>query len=349
MSHRGLSKGEEAEALREEADIHDDMGWIRNRRVGTNAFWEVGSWDLEPVGQKASDYFVPPPTLGIPGVLTCPAALLGVFLESKKTYTGVSYVGRLPLLPNNSQAANLGFLNADDSAGLYLTLYRLAGVTHLMAEASSFNYLTYLDIDAYLPADYATNDNNHYDFYVLEPWAEIHINNRLRAIFIGAPELNFTDIDAPPYIIRRLPCSIQRKMPIFLQLAGQGAQLTWDINLLGFSPKEMEPRLPRVFRLYHTGTEDLLAGLTINSGYRISHPFPALGYNYTLLFQANKDGILDVEILTQTNNWRLIDSIPIAADDLKPYTTNEQAVLVRVTFTPSEYPCIINDAEVVLT
>jgi hypothetical protein len=104
---------------------------------------------------------------------------------------------------------------------------------------------------------------------------------------------------------------------------------------------------PRNFELYVENSNTKWTGLSISSGSITSHPVPALGYvNKTIYFMANQAGTLNIEILTRSGNWRTYDSITISASVLLRYKMTGDAVLLRLTFTPSTYPCTVNEAEV---
>ena len=105
---------------------------------------------------------------------------------------------------------------------------------------------------------------------------------------------------------------------------------------------------PRTFRLYSTGTNTLLAGLAVNPDVT-SHPIPTFGYSSkTLMFRASGAGTLSIQVLTQANNWREYDTVPVTANTLISYIIEGDAVLARTVFTPTTPPATISDAEVIM-
>ena len=112
---------------------------------------------------------------------------------------------------------------------------------------------------------------------------------------------------------------------------------------------EGEPNPPRAFRLYQADSESLMVGASIDTGSLTSHPVPIYGRrSKTFYFMADQAGTLDIEILTLSDNWRTYDSVSISANKLLVYPMTGDAVLARLTFTPSTYPSTIEEAEVVL-
>jgi hypothetical protein len=51
---------------------------------------------------------------------------------------------------------------------------------------------------------------------------------------------------------------------------------------------------------------------------------------------------------TLSGNWRTYDSVSVSAGTLCKYSLTGDAIMARLTFTPSTYPATINEAEVVL-
>jgi len=91
-----------------------------------------------------------------------------------------------------------------------------------------------------------------------------------------------------------------------------------------------------------------LAGLSVDPDVT-SEPFPLFNYSRkTILFQADGAGTLDIDILTQTGNWRTYDSQSVSANTLLTYNFGGEAYTGKVKFTPDNPPATINDAEVVL-
>jgi hypothetical protein len=129
----------------------------------------------------------------------------------------------------------------------------------------------------------------------------------------------------------------------------------WGIELpdLGwryYTWYEGDPCPPLTLPLYREASGYWLAGTSISSGSVTSHPIPTYGYsNKTLYFQANKAGTLEIQVYTLSGNWRSYDSKSVSAGSLLWYKMEGDAVLARVIFTPSSYPCTIQEAEVVMS
>jgi len=110
-----------------------------------------------------------------------------------------------------------------------------------------------------------------------------------------------------------------------------------------------DPCPPEIFRLYKTGTTDLIAGLTLTSGSVTSHPFPTFGYEQKILqLLSDQAGTLELQVLGMSGTWRTYDSVSTVANTLAVYRVQGMPVLMRIVFTPSAYNCVIAEAEVFL-
>jgi len=91
------------------------------------------------------------------------------------------------------------------------------------------------------------------------------------------------------------------------------------------------------------------AGKTLSSGSVTSKAISVLGCDKkTIYFIADQSGTLAIQVLSPTGNWRTYDTASISANALATYTMTGSARLIRITFTPSSYPCTIGDAWIVL-
>jgi len=202
-----------------------------------------------------------------------------------------------------------------------------------------------IDLTSELPADYTTA-LHLYEIKVNRMNAEFYIDKVLKAVVLtGVP---LATISGPPYAIAGIASKISSKYPAFIELAytNLGPYELSPVNLKVF---DGDPAPPRLYRLYVSGTNTILAGYSISSGSVTSHPIPVFGYEgKTLFFQANQAGSLTIQILTQTGNWRTYDSVSVSANTLSKYILTGDIVLARIIFTPSTYPATINEAEAVL-
>lgn len=361
MGYRGLTKGEEAEALREELDIHSAITPTRIMRpgVGVDAFYDArhdnGVGVITPV--LPSSYWV---RVGNnTGYLRLnPATDYAVSLYSKRAYSYASALMRT-ILPNplNTQdswfgfevgggvgSGIAGFDNGRTGAGVeYLRLYVGGG----------FAFSGPIDLIAALPADAHTVLHN-YAVKVNRSMVEFYIDNILIAVALCSPNFGLVPTASiaayPPYAVFSTNIDPSRTMPLLIE--GDGMMVgayQWNLAPDLIRVTDSEPQPPRIYRLYDAGTVNLFAGLVIAAGSETSHPIPTFGYrNKTLFFQATTAGTLLIEVLTETGNWRVYDTITTVAAALESYSMDASAVLMRITFTPSTFPCTISDAELIL-
>jgi len=346
------------ETLREELDVHSAFTWEKFLREGVDAHFNARIRDLNDKQYAAnpSDYWKQPETglaLGaIDGELTCPETLHAVAIYSKQTYNFAAFKTRFPTTLTDGQKIELGFENGS-LIGTGICMWRFTRVAGayklqiLVGGRFDFGGRT-IDMTSALPADW--NSTRHvYSVLLLKPWSEFYIDNDLVGLAINTTHLNFSDISYPPYAIFRAESPFSTKQTAILACIGEGKKLTAYMSPHNTRLSNVPELPPRVFRLYNIGSNSLLVGSSIASGSVTSHPFPVLGYqNKTIYFQATQAGTLNLEVLMQTDNWRIYDSVNVSADKLLTYVMDGQAVLARVTFTPSSYPATISEAEVVL-
>jgi len=132
----------------------------------------------------------------------------------------------------------------------------------------------------------------------------------------------------------------------FLYVASHG--LTGQLRRFPLPPPETLKPTSKRMRIFAT-TFYPYAPATLTTGSRVSLPLMLLGYSSkTFHFQSDQAGTLLIEVYTLTGNWRTYDSLSVVADTLLSYVMTGNAVLARITFTPTAYPATISDAEVVL-
>jgi hypothetical protein len=206
---------------------------------------------------------------------------------------------------------------------------------------------TWAGITSMLPSDYYTA-YHRYSIKLNKSTVEYYIDDVLVAV--GVRGVSFTTINGPPYTV--LGSYNARvgfdEAPAFIELYYTSVSQYYT-DPTQFRAMDGDPLPPRDYPLYLTGTNTKMAGYSISSGSVTSHPVPVFGYAMkTLYFQAGQAGTLSIEALTLTGNWRTYDSVSVSAGTLKVYPMAGDAVLARVTFTPSAYPCTVNDAECIL-
>jgi hypothetical protein len=229
----------------------------------------------------------------------------------------------------------------------------------LYARYGSRSWLALMDVTSRLPADYTTAAHKYY--VKVNSWgAEFFIDNRLVAVGLDIPEASQNNIaTCPPYAIGVADAHTIKRLHTLVEMAfpypnpanirPNPGSLTLPLSPTYFRWGEDEPNPPRAMRLYQANSTSLMAGASISSGSLSSHPIPIYGRTgKTLYFQADQAGTLLLEILTLSGNWRTYDSVSVSAGTLVAYPMSGDAVLARVTFTPSAYPCTVAEAETAL-
>lgn len=155
-------------------------------------------------------------------------------------------------------------------------------------------------------------------------------------------------VNAPTHVAGTYD-SVTREMRIYVNGVFENTlTLVLYMSPYYFRVNDGDPCPPRVYRLYQTGTNNLLAGLSVNPDVT-SHPFPLFGYaEKTISFQADEAGTLAIQVLKQTDNWRTYDSVAVAVNTLLEYPISANEMLGRIIFTPTAPPANIVDAEVIL-
>jgi len=343
--------------LQKSMDTHSDFHYVKFLRSGVDGHFDARRAPLDAPHDyeyvDPSKYWKQGADLDI-GQITCPADSWAVAIYSKNVFPNGKVVARItwPDLTKDGQSCWFGFENG--SAGGTGTLafsYRQESGVEKMYVVMSGGFSGYgtdtLEITNLLPSDYKTTDHE-YAVIVSKNITEWYIDDALVALAVMSPNIGFSSISGPPYALGNAHYASNHLVTL-LEPAGHGEELTLDIAPYQFRVSGGDPIKPRTYRLYDAGTNDLFAGLSIAAGSETSHPFPLFGYGgKTVHFRADGAGTLDVEVLTQTNNWRTYDSITIAANTLKSYNLAGEGVLARITFTPDAYPTTITEAEAVL-
>jgi hypothetical protein len=270
---------------------------------------------------------------------------LSVYTKNAWKYPWGGVGTRLPSLPVAGYLWLFGFEPGPGSDWGLIGFFETGNKVYAYCDGVS------VDITSYLPSDYNTAFHL-YAIKVNKSIAEFYIDAALIAVAIRAG-INFSTVSGPPYIVFGSARKSFDESTAFIEFYLTDVS-KYYIDPSNFRVMNGDPLPPRGYQLYLTGTNTKLAGYSVSSGSVTCHPIPIFGYkNKTLLFMANQtsaSGGLVIEILTQTGNWRTYDTDTYTpAGSLWVYPIVADAVLVRITFTPSTYPCTINEAEAVLS
>ena len=317
-------------------------GTIRNAKTGER-LWRI---DLRKYWS---------PTEG----LTCPEGYRYLVVRTKEAvpYPEVTFRTKLP---DMSAYANTDYyacvqLGAGGTDFSLRSMFLYDMTEHLYACKYAHNMNRVVDITSLMPNTYKTELHN-YTVKLNRGITEYYIDRKLVAVALPGPD--YETISAPPYGILIAPFDVPTHGTSWTEVdAGGGPALTLPLTLgpqedsgssFDFYPGDPHP--PRIYPLYQAGTNNLFAGYSLSSGSLTSHPVPIFGYqNKTLYFMADKDGTVDVEVYTLSGNWRTYDSVSYTGGKLLTIKMADDALLIRVVYTPTTTPATVSDGVVVMT
>jgi len=203
-----------------------------------------------------------------------------------------------------------------------------------------------LNITSLMPAD-AQTAGHTYKIQMTRDSIWFYIDYSLVSVIV----INARTVSAigpPPYAVGAMANKMSTHLPALFEFGSGGVENTW--RLARFEVTDGEEQPSRTLDLYHYASASLMRGAVISSGSLASHPIPTHGFETkTISFRSNQAGTLDIEYLLGSGSWRAVPSpSPVAADTLLSFNLLDKAMLARVNFTPSAYPCTINEAEVEL-
>jgi hypothetical protein len=265
---------------------------------------------------------------------------LGLYTRNSWKYPWGGVYAKLPTLPITETLWLFGFEPGPGSEWGLIGFY-ITSSLHVHCDGGDKS------IGFAMPPDYNTAFHR-YMIKVNKNTAEFYIDTTLVAVAIRTG-INFSTISGPPYTIFGTTRKGFDEAPAFIEFYYTNVD-RYYLDPTQFRAMDGDPLPPRDYPLYLMGTNTKMAGYSISSESVTSHPIPIFGYpGKTLYFMANQAGTLLIEVLTQTENWRTYDTVSISANTLLVYTMAGEAVLARLTFTPSTYPATISEAECVLT
>jgi len=363
----GLNYAKLAEKLSERLDGHSTFQWEHFLEQGVDAHFlaRVGALDGSESTAKASNYwkqvdYAPP----FEGSFTLPKNLKIVSIYTRRAFLYpqlYAYV-KLPSLSRiGNETEMYYYLGLEQGSRAFngiasFYLYSATVVSNrLYAVAGPLNGFVTLNIDVAKPTDFNTAYHS-YRVALTRNLALYFIDSRLRAVAVQCLQGGSVKVkeNVLPYSIA-LITPIASSLTAFAELSAGGrsteapSDLVTPLSPYNFRVSDGKEIIPLSLPLYLDNSDTALAGYSISSGSVTSHPIPIFGYDRkTLLFQADQAGTLQLQIYTLAGNWRTYDSVSVSANTLLPYPMSGDAVLARVTFTPSAYPATVSDAEVVL-
>jgi len=341
----------------------------RKRTYRLDNYYIARIYDYTPPGTypttKITRHYIDVNSVWTDDGLTIPSGYvnnLAIFSKASLMYPFFGARTKLPDLTNFPAGTNIffGFTHGGDPL-MNITAFRLyrtdTGV--VMHAVYGSRLMIFADITPRFPSDYTTTLYSY--FIKLNEWgAEFYIGNMLVAVAIDIPEAPpGVKATCPPYAIAVTDTHTMKRSTVHIginfpypspaNITPNPGRLTLPLSPHFCRWGEDVPNPPRALRLYQANSTSLMAGASISSGSLSSHPVPIYGRTSKIFyFMANQAGTLLIEIYTLSGNWRTYDSVSVSAGTLCKYSLTGDAIMARLTFTPSTYPATINEAEVVL-
>ncbi|RLE80823.1 MAG: hypothetical protein DRJ51_05055 [Thermoprotei archaeon] len=320
--------------------------WIR-RRGGED-------FDEEFVLDRASrywlfDYREKRYTVFTKAMYVKPKEVITVSLRSKDTFPyGVfDLMVKLPSWPKGPTVW-FGF-EIEDLFGGGVIHYRFVPGTpgSLAACAGAFPEPICVELPSF-PQDYAERRHT-YSIHVYRSMAMWLIDGKVRGIVLY-PEHNIGKhvvTNKPPYAIALAPVRPSTHLSILLDIDGCPEEEyvwedlhPWNLRVL---PGDPEPKF--ALKLYKHGSDEMLAGSTVEREI-VSHPVPIYDLrNKTILFKASAPGVLRLEVCTLSGTWEEYKTIQVDEDELLKELIEHEALLARMIYRPSKGPAHIKVAE----
>jgi hypothetical protein len=356
-----------AEKLSERLDSHSTFQWEHFLEQGVDAHFlsRIKSLDGSESTAKASDYwkqvdYAPP----FEGTFTLPKDKRGVSVYSRRAfkYPQLYVYAKLPSLSLIGNETELNYyLGLEHGSATYngranFFIYTSATyINRLRAHAGSTNGVATMTIDVAKPSDFNTAYHS-YRVVLTSNLALFFIDGRLRAVAVQCLQGGYVNVkdNVLPYAVALIP-PMPSSLTAFAEILAVNrtrvapSDFAAPLSPYRFRVSDGKEIIPLSLPLYLEDNDTALAGYSISSGSVTSHPIPIFGYrDKTLFLQANQAGSVSVEVYTLAGNWRTYDSDTVSANTLWWYKMTGDAVLARLTFTPTTYPCSITEAEVVL-
>jgi len=205
-----------------------------------------------------------------------------------------------------------------------------------------------------LPSDYLTAYHTYW-VKINENQVWFGIDDRIRVFVLNSKgtELKIAD-NSKPYTIYTSTFDMPATQHPLVEIMdtkknGKLAEVSIDMSWDFFRWCEGKPRPPLTMPLYQENTDTVFSGINLDSGSLTSHPIPVFGYkDKTLYFMADQSGTINIELLSQSGNWRTYYSDTYSANDFWWLKMTVDAVLARLVYTPTIYPATISEGEVVM-
>lgn len=248
----------------------------------------------------------------------------------------------------------VGFENGGGAyGGIASWVMKKYTTNRLYAYVGVFPVISEIEQTVSLPADYLTANHSY--------WVKVNsnqiwfgINTRIRAVALltksGVGRILYNN--SKPYTIAIIPSYVPEAQYILTELhalkGGKMVGVEIELNVGNIRWCKGDPKPPLAMPMYVEATDTRIAGYSLSTGTLTTHPFPVFGYaRKTFYFMANQSGTLEVQVMTQSGNWRTYDSFSYSANQFLNYPMAGDVLLARLLYTPSVYPATVNEGEVV--
>jgi len=341
------------ETLREELDVHSSLDRLRILRDGIDSHYDGHVINVDGIRQhiNASEVWSFDPNT-LTGYIEPPSGYYLAGVYSKRSFRFPVLTARTKI-PSSGWEVYIGLENAPGNLDGITAFRFLPNKDYYVVILSlAGNYFTEnrVGIANLLPSDFETAEHT-YTIEVCKNMVSFYVDRSPIAFCLINAAEKAHDVSGPPYALLVSSAPMTKTLRAFVEVNETSSLIPTRLELSPTSlfVSEGVEISPKALPLYLYQSSTKMAGYSIESGNVTSHPVPIFGYSgKTFLFQADQNGTLSIEVFTQTGNWRTYDSVSVSADTLLSYIMSGDAVLARVTFTPSAYPATINEAEVIL-
>ncbi|MEM2447836.1 MAG: hypothetical protein QXT14_02660 [Candidatus Bathyarchaeia archaeon] len=353
-------------ALREELDLHSTFQWEYFLNHGVNAHFLARETGLDRIHRKLESvnsiwkqvsYIYP-----FEGQLILPKDKVSVAIYSRRAfvygqlYTRVKMPNLTPIGNETVLAYYLGFENGSqgfNGIASFMLMTDSTGTNQLYGVVGGYAW-TDVKIDVNKPSNFLTGYNR---YRVLRSRNLIIFTINETPVLFAVPCVGYRAVKVKenvlPYsiaLVEPLASSLTSLIEIYTNRTAEApSDFIVPLSPYQFRISDGHEIIPLHLPLYVEDTSTKLAGYTVNSGTLVSHPFPVFGYTHkTFYFMANQSGTLEIQVMTQTGNWRTYDSFSYTANSFLNYPmTGDALLLARLLYTPSTYPATISEGEAV--
>ena len=362
IAHTTLSR----ESLREELDLHSTFQWEHFLHGGVDGHFVAREELFDSTDQlvdasmywKQVEYKYP-----FYGTLTLPKDRVSVAVYTRRAfdYPNLIVWVKLPNLTLVGNETAIHYYIGLEHGSLFfngIACFMLTTDTTVTNQLKGFigplDIETTVVIDVNKPADFQT---------AYHTYRVLHSRNLTMFTIDGKPALFAIPSESGSAVKVKenvLPYSIVLTNPLPKSLTAfheiqtnrtstASSDILVPTSPFSFRVSDGNETIPLRLPLYEEDTSNLFADKSVSAGTLVSHPVPVFGYkNKIFNFLAGVAGTLAIGGYTRSGDWRTYDSLSYTANNFFKYIMTGDAVLARLSYTPSTYPASVSEGEVVL-